>query len=252
MKTLCLGDTGSLGREVAKLTTDHAGHLQFDISCRSQVRVILERFKPDVVINCVGLVKSREVPEAAFVEVNALGPWQLRYECDHIGAKLLQVSTDCVFGGKLKYPATYNENHSPTPIDIYGKSKLLGEAGHVNIRSSFIGYGKYGLLQWLTTTSLQVIQGYTNAMWSGLTTPVLAKLLLHIATNIDTMPALTHIHGEYVSKYALLGMLNKRFNLGKVIVPVEKPVINRCLSSVHPGTFEVPMLPDMIAALPYV
>lgn len=249
MKTLCLGDAGALGREVTKLTTDHVGHLQFDISCRSQVRAIIERYKPNVVINCVGLVKERRVPETAFIEVNALGPWQVRYECDRIGAKLLQVSTDCVFGGKLKFPATYSEHTSPTPIDIYGKSKLLGEAGHVNIRSSFIGQGKYGLLQWITTTPLQVIQGYTNAMWSGLTTPVLAQLLMQVATNMTTVPALLHIHGQYVSKYALLGMLNKRFNLGKVIVPVEKPVVNRCLSSLY-SVVEVPMLPDMIAALP--
>ena len=249
IKTLCLGDTGCLGSQVARRTTYHVGHLQFDITCRQSITTILEKYRPNVVINCVGMVKERVVPETAFITVNALGPWHLRHECERVGTKLLQVSTDCVFAGKLKYPLTYNESHFANPTDVYGRSKLLGEAGHVTVRSSFIGQGKYGLLHWLLTTKTDTLNGYINAMWSGLTAPVLADVLYEISQHMDKYPNLIHVHGECISKFSLLGMLNQRFRLGKFIQPVDKPVINRCLSSNYEQPAEIPMLPDAIGAL---
>lgn len=250
LRSLCVGDAGTLGREVAKLTTYHVGHTDFDITCRPSIVRVLDKYHPDVVINCAGIVKERIVPEACFVLVNALGPWYLRYECERVGAKLLHVSTDCVFSGKLKFPITYAENNVPSPVDVYGKSKLLGEAGHTTVRSSLIGHGQRGLIHWLCTTPLATVEGYRNAMWSGLTTPVLAAALYEIAQHMKDYPPLIHVHGEYVSKYALLGMLNKRFQLGKVIHPVDKPIVNRCLSSNYQSPIAVPLVPDMIEALP--
>jgi dTDP-4-dehydrorhamnose reductase len=114
-----------------------------------------ERLPSDasVVVNCAGLIKQR--PEAtdpmAVLQANAVVPRRLADWCDRNGARLIQVSTDCVFSGSR---GLYSEDDTPDPVDLYGLSKVLGEvttAPHLTLRASMIGpqlRGREGLLAW--------------------------------------------------------------------------------------------------------
>ena len=141
----------------------------------------LDRAAPDVVVNCIGLVKQR--PEAAdaaaLVRANALFPHELAAACERRGARLVHVSTDCVFAGDR---GGYAEDDRPDPADLYGRSKLAGEPegeGVLTLRTSMLGREldrSSGLLEWFLGVRGEA-GGYPRAVFSGPTTPVLARLI---------------------------------------------------------------------------
>ena len=109
--------------------------------------------RPDLVLNCIGIVKQKHEGKQAIpsIRINALFPHELAAFCDSAGAKLIQVSTDCVFSG---HKGGRDETALPDPVDLYGRSKLLGEVTHpphLTIRTSMIGRElgtATGLLEW--------------------------------------------------------------------------------------------------------
>jgi dTDP-4-dehydrorhamnose reductase len=161
---------------------------------------------PNVVINCAGIIKQQGSAQAdlSYIRVNALAPYILADLCERRGTRLIQLSTDCVFSGRV---GQYSEADIPDPTDLYDRSKLLGEVTrgpHLTVRTSFIGFERFhnqslSLLDWFMCQSGE-IKGYTRAIWSGLTTLEVARNLISLAHRPE-VTGLLHLCGEKISKY---------------------------------------------------
>lgn len=179
---------------------------------------LIRRVQPDAVMNFIGIVKQK--PEAGDADVakrlNAILPRELADACDAIGAKLIQMSTDCVFSGRGRM---YRETDAPDPEDTYGLSKLQGEVTrepHLTIRTSIIGRqirGDTGLLEWFRLQRGGTVQGYANAIFSGLTTRALAEVLADLMRRTFELHGLYHVATTPISKFDLLGLLNTKLDL---------------------------------------
>jgi len=192
---------------------------------------------PDVVVNCAGIIKQQGTAQAApsYIRVNALAPYILADACERQGARLIQLGTDCVFSGRV---GQYTETDVPDPIDLYDRSKLLGEvtySPHLTVRTSFIGFDRFrnrglSLLDWFTRQSGE-IKGYTRAIWSGLTTLELSRNLILLARR-PQVTGLLHLCGEKISKYELLVLARDIFNKTEVAIrPDENYICDRSLIS---------------------
>ncbi len=228
-----------------------------DVRAPGAVAALIARVRPDVVLNCVGLIKQR--PEAAdtalAIELNALFPHRLAAACDAHGAKLIQVSTDCVFSGRR---GLYTEDDQPDPVDGYGLSKWLGEvraAPHLTIRTSIIGpqlEGTEGLVGWFLSQQGRAINGYTRAVFSGLTTRALAAVLGSIIADHPELTGLTHVAAAPISKFDLLRGLATRIGWRGTITPVDAPAIDRSLDGSrfrHATGIAIPDWDSMLDAL---
>lgn len=239
MKIVILGATGMLGSMVYGLLKDHAG---FNVTGTARKKVCdfiyLDATKSpdelrakldgsDYVINCIGITKPychddnmTEVRNA--ITVNALFPHKLDEIAQSSNFKVIQIATDCVYSGKT---GKYNEDSSHDPLDVYGKTKSLGEvrsSSYLNIRSSIIGperYNKVFLLEWfLKQPKGAVLNGFSNHFWNGVTTLQFAKLCLTIIKEnkfsfLNNISSLYHfVPNQIVSKYQLLCMFNEVFN----------------------------------------
>jgi len=157
--------------------------------------------RPDVVLNAVGVVKQhRDVDDSATtIEVNALLPHRLAARCAAIGARLIHVSTDCVFSGAR---GNYAERDVPDATDLYGRSKLLGEVEHdrcLTIRTSMVGReigSARGLLEWFLSRRGQTVPGFARARFSGLTTLELSRVLADIAERHTDLRGVWHVAAE--------------------------------------------------------
>jgi dTDP-4-dehydrorhamnose reductase len=175
----------------------------------AHVGMILDTVKPDAVVNAVGIVKQRDEAKQAVpsILVNSLFPHQLADLCGERGIRVLQISTDCVFSG-LK--GNYTEEDNPDPVDLYGRSKLLGELnrpGCLTLRTSIIGWqlNTYSsLLSWFALQRGKIIKGYRKAIYSGLSTSVLVALIGDIIANHADLQGLYHVASEPINKFDLL------------------------------------------------
>jgi dTDP-4-dehydrorhamnose reductase len=196
---------------------------------------VLRDYKPQVVVNAVGIVKQRPESDEAMtsIEINSLLPHRLALACQPLGARLVHLSTDCVFSGKR---GSYREGDLPDPVDVYGRSKLLGEVaggGALTLRTSMIGRGlsrKSGLIDWFLAQR-GPIQGYRNAIFSGLTTRELSRVIGMLVEKHPQASGLYHVSAEPISKLDLLTKLRARMGSGPEIVPADEPRIDRSLDS---------------------
>jgi dTDP-4-dehydrorhamnose reductase len=224
------------------------------------IEAALDAVSPDVVLNCVGVVK--QLPQASdpvvAIAINSLFPHQLAAACDRRTVRLIHISTDCVFSGRLQPPARYVEQDDPDAQDLYGRSKLLGEVTDttaLTLRTSIIGTElerSSGLLAWLQSQAGKQIQGYRNSIFSGLTTHALVRLLAHVITHAPDLRGLYHLSAEPITKLDLVSHLNDQLGLGCSVQPVDGPTINRALDSqrFHNDTgLEVPDWTTMVAEL---
>jgi dTDP-4-dehydrorhamnose reductase len=198
------------------------------------VAAALERTRPDAVLNCIGIVKQRkEASDAVLsITVNALFPHRLAELCDHLGARLVHVSTDCVFSGRK---GKYTEDDAPDPVDLYGRSKLLGEVdrpGALTLRTSIVGrdYLKStALLEWFLSNRGGRVNGFRNAVYSGLTTTALARVVAELIERHRELGGLWHVASSPITKYDLLRMLREAMGLDIEIVPFDDPPCDRSL-----------------------
>lgn len=190
--------------------------------------------RPDVVINCVGLTKHR--PEAAdslqSLELNAILPHRLSRICETAGARLVQVSTDCVFLGSK---GGYAESDVPDAQDFYGRSKHMGEvvsSSHaITLRTSTIGHElhtSYGLLEWFLSQQGQC-KGFSRAIFSGLPTVVFAQVVRDVVLPRPELHGLYHVAAKAINKLDLLQLIAKVFQRQIEIVPDDSLVIDRSL-----------------------
>jgi dTDP-4-dehydrorhamnose reductase len=171
------------------------------------------------------------------IEVNSLLPHRLAEACGRRDIRLIHVSTDCVFSGRLPWPGRYTELDIPDPVDLYGRSKLLGEVtggDTLTLRTSIIGWELQrasGLLEWLVSRKGQPVRGFANAWFSGFTTRALSEILVEIVGERSDLAGLYHVSAEPISKLQLVTLLNDALELDCRIEPVEEPRINRVLDS---------------------
>ena len=188
----------------------------------------------DVAINCIGVVKQRvhRTTDDEMVEINARFPQKLSNICAAFGTRLIHISTDCVFSGNK---GDYVETDKPDPVDIYGSSKLAGEivdAHNLTIRTSHVGReltNFTSLFEWILKNRGKQVVGYSNAIYSGLTTYSLAVVINSLLTTGANIGGLVHVASKSLSKYQLITELNNRLGLGIDIKMDESVVINRSL-----------------------
>lgn len=187
-----------------------------DVRDAARVAQLLDTVRPDAVINAVGIVKQRRDEDVAtFIEVNALFPHTLAAACRARGARLILLSTDCVFSGAR---GGYREDDPPDATDVYGQTKRLGEViapGVVTLRTSMIGLEPgghvptHGLIEWFLAQQ-GVVTGFRRARFSGLTTAALADLIGQLLVSHPQLHGLWHVAAEPIDKYDLLHRLSAR------------------------------------------
>jgi dTDP-4-dehydrorhamnose reductase len=190
--------------------------------------------KPDVVVNCAGLTKH--VPQGkdlySLIEMNAQLPNRLMKLCSLLGARLIQVSTDCVFSGSK---GKYRETDVADAQDSYGRSKVLGEVngpGCVTLRTSTIGHEintKYGLLEWFL--SQERCKGFERAIFSGMPSNIFAQVVRDVVVPDTSLNGLYHVAGPSISKLELLKIIADIYQVPIEIIPDEEFVIDRSLDA---------------------
>lgn len=190
--------------------------------------------RPDVVVNCIGIVKQRREASdpVASIRVNSLFPHQLALVCAEHRCRLVHVSTDCVFSGRR---GGYAEDDLADPVDLYGRSKLLGEpVGErcLTLRTSMIGpelKGASGLLEWFLAQRGGRVTGFTRAIFSGLTTTALSRIIERIVAEHPGLSGLYHLASDPISKHDLLVRIRDRLELDVEIRPAADPRCDRSL-----------------------
>lgn len=198
---------------------------------------LLQRVKPDLVVNAAGIVKQLPAAKAAVpsIAVNSLWPHVLAEACAAHGARMVHVSTDCVFSGSR---GGYVESDVPDAFDLYGRSKLLGEVvdrDHVvTFRTSIVGWQlgePTGLVGWFAAHRDERLKGYSRAVFSGLTTRALTEVIRDIVLPDPTLSGLWHLSADPIDKYTLLAGLARRLGWEVDLTAVAEPVIDRSLDS---------------------
>lgn len=221
------------------------------------VDAVIAQIRPDVIVNAIGLIKQRREAQdpIAAIRVNALFPHLLSRAAAASGARLIHLSTDCVFDGVA---GGYRESDPPNASDLYGRSKALGEVdapGALTIRTSMIGReltGSSGLLEWFLGQRGGQVAGFTHAIFSGLTTPVFADLILDIAERHPSLSGVYHVGADPIDKDRLLRLVNEAFDTAITIVPSPSPRLDRSLDGARFRTatgFVAPSWETMIAGL---
>ena len=195
---------------------------------------IIKNIKPDVLINCLGITNkkiSNSNQSEEFIRINSLLPYRLQKICTVLGSRLIHFSTDCIFSGNKGF---YSENDIPDPLDLYGRSKLLGELDFENtltIRKSVIGHeliSKNGLLEWFLYQN-KFVEGYKNVIFSGTTVLELAILIEKYIIPRSDLKGILNISGESISKFDLLKIIADIYNKKIDIIPNEIIKLDRSL-----------------------
>ena len=217
---------------------------------------LFARVKPDVVVNCVGLVKQLAEcrdPLAA-IPINSLLPHRLVHLCSMIDARLIHVSTDCVFSGTR---GMYREDDTPDASDLYGRSKLLGEVDAqraVTLRTSIIGPEldrAHGLLGWVLSQRGRV-KGFTRAIFSGLPTVELARVMRDFVLPRSDIRGVYHVAADPISKHDLLSLIARIYDLPIEIEPDGALAIDRSLDATRFRAltgYAAPAWPELVRAM---
>ncbi|MEO8272549.1 MAG: SDR family oxidoreductase [Chloroflexota bacterium] len=198
---------------------------------------LIKRVRPDLVLNAAGIVKQRLAARDATlsVQVNSLWPHVVADACMRHGARMVHVSTDCVFSG---VKGGYVESDVPDDFDLYGRSKLLGEVADrdhvVTLRTSIVGWQlgePTGLVGWFAAHRSEALQGFTKAVFSGLTTTALTEVIRDVVLPDPSLSGLWHVSAEPIDKFTLLSRLTADLGWTVDLTPVDRPVIDRSLDS---------------------
>ncbi len=238
LKATIRGDRPAEGLAAVLPAADVYGGV--DVRDPAAVAGVIDDFSPDVVVNAVGIVKQR--PSAAeavpSIEVNALFPHRLLQKVEAYGGRVIHLSTDCVFSGKK---GGYVETDVPDAGDLYGRSKLLGELTEGNaltLRTSMIGRElkrKKSLLEWFLAQEGPV-SGYLKAIFSGLTTAELSRVILRLITEYPEARGLYHLAGPAINKFDLLHLIKKHLGLSVEIQPDDWVAVDRSLDGTRFST----------------
>lgn len=216
----------------------------------------LDTVRPGVLVNCIGIVKQSDEARdpVTAITVNSLFPHRLAALCAARGIRLVHISTDCVFSGRA---GGYTEDDIPDPVDLYGRTKLLGEAADgdcLTLRTSIVGRelaGAYGLLEWFLGQSGSV-RGFERAIFSGLTTRALSEVLGAVICDHPDLRGLRHVASEPIDKLRLLTLFRDALGHDVEIVPDDALVIDRSLDGSRFAAetgIRIPSWPEMAVGL---
>lgn len=233
-KIMVLGAGGMLGKQVVRFAR-LAGH-EVVVADRVTMPIInvatlsnaIHSSDSGILINCVGVVPQKlgeRYSNIDMIQVNAVLPHVIHEVCKSFGVFMVQVSTDCVFSGNM---GNYAVGDQTDPVDLYGKTKVVGEVGDLIVRTSFIGF-EHGLLSWLISNRGGKVDGYGRAFWSGSTVYEVARNLI-ILCGLSVKGTAHLSTAEWTTtKYDLLLALNESLGLGIEINKVDLPKIDRTL-----------------------
>lgn len=258
MNVLILGVTGMLGSAVFRVFSADPHHetwgtlrsasalrhfpeqsrphllVGVDVLDQDALTAVMAKVRPDVVINCVGLIKQladASDPLTA-LPINAMLPHRLARLCELAGARLIHVSTDCVFSGRK---GMYLESDLSDAEDLYGKSKYIGELHDlphaITLRTSIIGHelgSNYALVDWFLSQQGDV-RGFTKAVFSGLPTVELARVMKDFVVPHPELSGLYHVAAEPIDKFRLLSLVAAQYGKQIGIRPDDALVIDRSL-----------------------
>tara|TARA_B100001250_G_scaffold302323_1_gene264028 strand:+ start:217 stop:1080 length:864 start_codon:yes stop_codon:yes gene_type:complete len=277
---LILGASGMLGSAVLRLfseSTDNAvtGSVQsknsirllpekirnfviagIDVKEADLLTKLLDQVQPDIVINCVGLVKQLSDVNDPLVAlpINSLFPHRLAQMCASVNARLIHISTDCVFTGKK---GMYSEDDVTDAQDLYGVSKRLGEVDYPNaitLRTSIIGHeleGHRSLISWFLNQK-GAVKGFKQAIFSGLPTIEIARIIRDYVIPNPDLTGVYHVSSEPISKYDLLCLVADIYQKDIKIIEDHQYKIDRSLNSTkfrNATGFKPDVWPDMIKSM---
>jgi dTDP-4-dehydrorhamnose reductase len=257
MKILVIGASGMIGSTIFRVLSESQEHETFGTIRDNSIRQlfslpgnknlidgielkddkkldqVIKTNKPDIVINCAGITKHKPESEKPLfaIPINSLLPHRMAELCQENGARLIHISTDCVFSGKK---GGYVENDNPDAEDLYGKSKALGEVNEahtITLRTSTIGHelqSQHGLLNWFLSQEVSC-KGYTRAIFSGLPTVVFARIIRDIVINHEELSGLYHIAAKPIAKFDLLKLIANIYGKSIEIIADDNLVIDRSL-----------------------
>lgn len=259
MKILVVGATGMLGSAMFRILSavssfqvhgtirNENGRRHFSENLRTRliagidvenVDSLVKMFaiaRPDVVINCVGLVK--QLAEAndplQSIPMNSMLPHRMAALCKATSARFIHISTDCVFSGKV---GNYKETDLPDAYDLYGRTKLLGEVDYahaITLRTSIIGHeltSSRSLIGWFLEQN-GIVKGFTKAYFSGLPTVELAAVVRDFVLPRPELHGLYHVSAKPINKHDLLKLVAAVYGKKIEIEPNESVVIDRSLDS---------------------
>jgi dTDP-4-dehydrorhamnose reductase len=223
------------------------------------------------VVNCIGITKplirdDRPAEVLRALRINSLLPYALAEAVASVGGRMIQIATDCVFSGRR---GTYTEADAHDPLDVYGKTKSLGEPrlpGVHHLRCSIIGPEPKDhkfLLEWfLRQPRGASVQGYRNHRWNGVTTLHFARVCLGIITSELSLSPLHHlVPSGTVTKAEMLHIFSEVYGRQDITIRdvQAQDVIDRTLATTDPGTNSAlwaqagyatpPTVPEMIREL---
>jgi dTDP-4-dehydrorhamnose reductase len=257
MKVLIFGGSGMLGHKLGQLLAGqaetyltfrkapalYAKYRLFDperaldnVSAENFESVIraVARVRPDVVVNCIGIVKQDAAAKDPLTSltVNSLFPHRLSDLCKAGGARLIHLSTDCIFSGRK---GDYRETDTGDAEDLYGRTKLLGEVTGehcLTLRTSMIGRelaGGHGLLEWFLSQEGKSVRGFKRAIFSGFTTGALSGIIADIIHNHPELNGIRHVAAEPINKFDLLSLIRDTYRLNVEIESDETFICDRSL-----------------------
>jgi dTDP-4-dehydrorhamnose reductase len=211
----------------SRLTKCSKDDFKIDICDKNAVFQILEKLKPDLIINCVAITDLdflEDNPEKGF-EINSEGAKNLALASTKYNTKLIHISTDGLFDGET---GMYKENDSPNPINIYAKTKLLAEKyviqeakNYLILRTNFIGCDPEGnnLLNWIISklSKKETIIGFSDILFTPIEVSYLSSLIYKLSS-ISKNLILNLSSDQKISKYDLAILISELFSFDKKLI----------------------------------
>lgn len=257
MRILVLGISGMLGNAMFRVLAENTGlevygtlrsvrtknHFRaelaeriitgIDVENADSLAALFDKVRPQLVVNCIGLIKQYvESEDPLFaIPINSLLPHRLARYCSLIDARLVHVSTDCVFSGRR---GNYSESDVSDAEDVYGKSKYIGEVSYANtitLRTSIIGHeidSHHGLVEWFLNQK-GTVHGYCKVLFTGLPTVELSRVVRDFVMPRPELSGVYHVAATPISKHELLKLVAEIYGKTIEIVPDNSIVCDRSL-----------------------
>jgi dTDP-4-dehydrorhamnose reductase len=207
-----------------------------DLIDENAIRGAVKSIKPDVVINAAGVIKQRPTSKDVVntLLVNSILPHRLAALGHELGFRVIVISTDCVFSGTK---GNYSEDEPADALDLYGRSKNLGEIDGDNcltVRTSIIGRELqmgHSLIEWFLSNRGGKVKGFNHAIYSGFPTIVFADIISNLLLEHKALSETYHVSSDPIDKYTLLGLVNDAYRAGIEIERDDTFAIDRSLDS---------------------
>lgn len=233
--SLYLKEKGHSVTGFARKRIDFVDCVVGDVFSSEKIEKLVLSEEYDAIINAVGILNRMASDNmAAAVYVNSYFPHSLATLAFRSGSFLIHMSTDCVFAGNT---GPYREDSLRDGLTFYDRTKALGELedhdGCLTLRNSIVGPdinpNGIGLFNWFMKQSGPEVNGYTHAMWTGLTTLELAKVM-EVAAKNNVTGLVNMVNGSNISKYDLLKLFNHYFRNDKLrIIPSDAVHLDKTL-----------------------